>query len=189
MHHLVRLSTMVICFFIVVSCALEEEKYDRDYTRSLRSMLDCTDDLAEYYQINGFYPPGELQEGLGDISYLPVENLANTSDSTHLDYYDPYSLEKTFMYYSSGDWYILISPGPDHKYENVFHIISYLYAKKSYDEPDSSNVKDAIRAVSYDPTNGNVSSGDIICSSNNIGYRPYEMKNMIELRKMSSEVL
>jgi hypothetical protein len=63
----------------------------------------------------------------------------------------------TFAYWTpeSADWWILLSPGPDLSYNITLDTLNTIFRTP---QPDPAA---ALRALTYDPTNGAISGGDI----------------------------
>lgn len=98
--------------------------------------------LDHYAQAHGSYPPAL-------IPYLSKEFESSTSN------FDPFCEppgKEFYRYYSDGKGWILAGAGPDRKYD--------LEPKEAYEAAQNGHLEKVLE-LTYDPTNGTASRGDV----------------------------
>lgn len=129
---------------------------------------------------NGQYPkPVILDAECGPWPVLPLRymdvngEMKFVSEGTPLrgknaffDFYwcEPCKRNMPFRYMSNGKWCLVASCGPDRKPEQKL-FEAYLKDKYTLDSMDENGVAKYVKPYQYDPTNGLISGGDIICVS------------------------
>jgi hypothetical protein len=160
-----------ILVIILMPTCMEGAKRSR-YLRVHSDLRAVTRALEGYATDNGSYPPWTLdpEEKVypGDGADMPTfqKYIQNGPADlrrpvSYISSYPPdiYRVEEvygTFAYWTPGkDGWILISPGPDGRFD-----LNCPTLQKAYD-PTSPNPGTGLMPYTYDPTNGAESAGDI----------------------------
>lgn len=135
-----------------------QAQYRTNTGRTKARMRNIADVLEKMKVNDGVYPiPGE-NESIVDIF---VNNGLSMSEGWDLYYVDwkplkgsPAELDEQFRYISNGEKYLLLSKGPNRKFD-------FSMTSAGLDQ-DNDALRLQIIENEYDPTNGVISSGDII---------------------------
>lgn len=130
-----------------LATAIETYKLDHDAYPAVEPFP--AEHFAPTEQPVAFNPPigsGRIRNITTPISYITSE------------FPDPHSPRRgeTFAYYTDGDGWILISPGPDRIYDIVNPATVYTGS-----EEDFEIIHARLAPYTYDPTNGKDSGGDV----------------------------
>ena len=131
--------------------------------------IGCFLDHARDYNDNR-YPTEVNEDGLYTMPkalmllQTPYAKYLSTYSGIHSReaFFDPFSNKGEgngfFQYVSNGNWYCLFSCGPDQVYEEK--LIADLHENRTTTSENQARAR--ISSVMYDPTNGTLSSGDIV---------------------------
>ena len=145
-------------------------------SRIKSDMRTLSKDIDQYFQENGEYPAWAIGQAsangfLGESSMpfnLPTFKISSSEGDAAIftpssekgtfpeDILLPFS-EKgaTFCYWANAEGYFLLSCGRDHDYDLDLALLDN-------SSTDTDSISGALNSILYDPTNGTVSSGDIV---------------------------
>lgn len=171
------IATNIMCFIILVytiSCSLSWEGPMPPSYRAKNDLRNLATALAAYYVDNNAYPPSTVEhrdqarwntEIIRQI--MPTFQRATPGGSGTLttpvgyltelppDFCRYLSEDRTYVYYTpNGRTWILVSPGPDLKFELDWPTLKNLF----HDDQPSTEV---LTRLTYDPSNGTGGTGDI----------------------------
>ena len=140
-------------------------------------------ELAHFVMYDGIYPPNTSEQWNGATRHLiaPEYRASPTTAYSHEEranltgeefmrepffvgesnVFDARHQDWTIQYISNGDWYLLASCGPDRRYES--EVLGRINRDKKTIAPDE--LRRRIAGISYDPTNGHDSRGDVTRTS------------------------
>lgn len=152
-----------------------------NYVETLSSGDSSSDRMS--VSCDGRYPPNVSEQSNGAERFLIAPEfrvspfvIRTVEEQQHLDsevfmveaFRSPWtnvhvtqSQKWLIQYISSGEWYILVSCGPDGKYES--EVLGGINRDKKTIE--SGELQRRIEGIKYDPTNGTDSRGDVIRTS------------------------
>lgn len=156
---------LVILFFlgscIIAICPINFLQADiRKYIVNTKTDLMLVEDhLLSYKHVNGSYPSMKR-----DYS-LPITITKKGYISSKEILFPPpkaLSNKKSFAlkYYLFDDYFLLHPPGPDYEYDLSSEKVHSIFSRKNKDYNSQE-----LSQYRYDPTNGTISSGDIMHSN------------------------
>ena len=163
MIRIIKKYLIMTIVILMLFCTCKKYHASLYVIENLIHFQSLTISLRYYLNDHPHYPePEVVRKNHTAIHYFP-KKILSASSTLEISAIDTLSEnDEPYRYYASKDRFIVVGAGPDKKYENLG-----LYERVVSDDSLSSNV---LTPTLYDPTNGTKSIGNMILTSENIGY-------------------